>query len=113
MVSKAITQQDLSNLELKISKEQTELRHEDRNKMQQYYNMVDDLKIDSALTNQALTTMNENFRELKGMVKSISDKIDKQEQKFATKEEHGKNETRIKEISNIVDGINMKIVYAT
>ena len=73
MVNKAITQADLANLEksikLEISKEQTELRHEDRKKLSDCIWVVDTLKTDSALSKQSHITMVENQEELKEMMK--------------------------------------------
>ncbi|MEG7660767.1 hypothetical protein, partial [Listeria monocytogenes] len=64
MVTKAITQSDLQNLEnkikIEISKEQTELRHEDRKKLSDCIWVVDSLKTDSALSKQSFTTMEKN-----------------------------------------------------
>ena len=72
MVTKAVKQADLANLEksikLEISKEQTELRHEDRNKLQEYYYMVDDLKTDSALSKQSFLTMTKSIEKLEQAV---------------------------------------------
>jgi len=92
MVAKSITQSDLQNLEnkikLDISKEQQELRHWDRSKMQQYINYVDDLRTDQALTNQTLETMADNFKELKQLMKewfdTMNSKFDWLGTKYAT-----------------------------
>lgn len=106
MVSKAITQTDLNNLEtrikLDVSKEQTEYRHWDRAKMQTYYNIVDDLKTDSALTKQSLTNMTNSIEKLEKVVidwfKEMKDELKLMHNIFATKEEHQANKLEITEI---------------
>lgn len=79
MAEKQITREDLQNLEIKvksdISKEQMELRHEDRKKLQEYYYMVDDLKTDSALSKQSFITMTKSIDEMKQMMKDLSKEI--------------------------------------
>jgi hypothetical protein len=68
-----ITQNDLNNLEIRvkseISKDQSDLRHEDRKKASLYYFKVDDLEKKTAVNDNILKTMNENFQELKEMMK--------------------------------------------
>lgn len=103
MVAKQINQSDLQNLEnkikLDISKEQQELRHWDRSKMQQYINYVDDLRTDQALTNQTLVNMDDNFKELKQLMKewfqSMNNKIDWLDDKFATTDHVERVELRV------------------
>ena len=102
----AVTQNDLNNLETKIkldiSKEQTDLRHWDRSKMQSYFNIVDDLKTDSALSKQSLTNMNNSIEKLEEVVKEwfkeIKDELKLMHNVFATKEEHQANKIEITEI---------------
>ena len=102
----AITQSDLNNLETKIkldvSKEQTELRHWDRAKMQNYFNVVDELKTDSALSKQSLQSMTTSIEKLEEVVKDwfqeIKDEFKTMHTVFATKEEHLINKNEIQEI---------------
>lgn len=102
----AITQSDLNNLETKIkldvSKEQTELRHWDRSKMQNYFNVVDELKTDSALSKQSLQSMTTSIEKLEEVVKEwfkeIKDEFKTMHTVFATKEEHLINKNEIQEI---------------
>ena len=102
----AITQNDLNNLETKIkldvSKEQTELRHWDRAKMQNYFNVVDELKTDSALSKQSLQNMTTSIEKLEEVVtdwfKEIKDEFKTMHTVFATKEEHLINKNEIQEI---------------
>jgi len=102
----AITQSDLNNLETKIkldvSKEQTELRHWDRAKMQNYFNVVDELKTDSALSKQSLQSMTTSIEKLEEVVKEwfkeIKDEFKTMHTVFATKEEHLINKNEIQEI---------------
>ena len=104
----AITQNDLNNLETKIkldvSKEQTELRHWDRAKMQNYFNVVDDLKTDSALSKQSLQSMTTSIEKLEEVVKDwfqeIKDEFKTMHTVFATKEEHLINKNEIQEIKS-------------
>lgn len=101
-----ITQSDLNNLETKIkldvSKEQTELRHWDRAKMQNYFNVVDELKTDSALSKQSLQSMTTSIEKLEEVVtewfKEIKDEFKTMHTVFATKEEHQINKNEIQEI---------------
>ena len=101
-----ITQNDLNNLETKIkldvSKEQTELRHWDRSKMQNYFNVVDELKTDSALSKQSLQSMTTSIEKLEEVVKEwfkeIKDEFKTMHTVFATKEEHLINKNEIQEI---------------
>lgn len=102
----AVTQNDLNNLETKIkldiSKEQTDLRHWDRSKMQSYFNIVDELKTDSALSKQSLTNMNNSIEKLEEVVKEwfkeIKDELKLMHNVFATKEEHQANKIEINDI---------------
>lgn len=102
----AVTQNDLNNLETKIkldiSKEQTDLRHWDRSKMQSYFNIVDELKTDSALSKQSLTNMNNSIEKLEEVVKEwfkeIKDELKLMHNIFATKEEHQANKVEIESI---------------
>lgn len=94
-----VNKSDLDTLELKITKEQQQIRHNQNNELQKYYNIVDDLKTDSALSKQSFTTMEKNLEELKDMMKNLSKEI-KEEFKsmqniFATKEEHHANKVEI------------------
>ena len=101
-----ITQNDLNNLETKIkldvSKEQTELRHWDRSKMQNYFNVVDELKTDSALSKQSLQHMTTSIEKLEKVVtdwfQEIKDEFKTMHTVFATKEEHLINKNEIQEI---------------
>ena len=103
-----ITQSDLNNLETKIkldvSKEQTELRHWDRAKMQNYFNVVDELKTDSALSKQSLQNMTTSIEKLEEVVtdwfKEIKDEFKTMHTVFATKEEHLINKNEIQEIKS-------------
>ena len=102
----AITQNDLNNLETKIkldvSKEQQELRHWDRSKMQNYFNVVDELKTDSALSKQSLQHMTTSIEKLEKVVtdwfQEIKDEFKTMHTVFATKEEHLINKNEIQEI---------------
>ena len=101
-----ITQNDLNNLETKIkldvSKEQQDLRHEDRKKQQTYYLIVDELKTDSALSKQSLQSMTTSIEKLEEVVKDwfqeIKDEFKTMHTVFATKEEHQINKNEIQEI---------------
>ncbi len=106
MVTKVITQADLANLEksikLDISKEQTELRHEDRKKLSEYYYIVDELKTDSALSKQSLTNMTNSIEKLERVVtdwfKEIKEEFKAMNTIFATKVEHQANKVEIESI---------------
>lgn len=69
MVTKTPNHSDLKNLEdrikLEITTEQQKIRHNQNNELQKYYNMVDDLKTDSALNKQSLSTMERSINEIK------------------------------------------------
>lgn len=102
MITKTINQSDLNTLELRITKEQQQIRHNQNNELQKYYNMVDDLKTDSALSKQSFTTMTKSIEEIKDMMKDLSKEI-KEEIKsmhtiFATKVEHQANKDEIETI---------------
>lgn len=110
----AITQNDLNNLEtrikLEITTDQQKIRHNQNNELQKYYNIVDDLKTDSALSKQSFTTMEKNLEELKDMMKNLSKEI-KEEFKsmqniFATKEEHHANKVEIE----IIKATHSKVI---
>lgn len=80
MVTKAITQADLANLEksikLEISKEQTELRHEDRKKLSDCIWKVDELDKKSAVNDNVLKNMSTNFQEMKDSFDKLVTKIE-------------------------------------
>ena len=106
MVTKNPTFNDLANLEksikLDISKEQTELRHEDRRKLSEYYYIVDELKTDSALSKQSLANMTNSIEKLEKVVtdwfKEIKEEFKAMHDIFATKEEHKENKIEIESI---------------
>lgn len=116
----AITQNDLANLEnkikIEISKEQTELRHEDRKKLSDCVWVVDSLKTDSALSKQSFTTMEKNQEELKVMIKELTSYI-KEEMKamhnvFATKEDLAPIKEKQKSHDEIINRVVWGIVIA-
>lgn len=106
MVTKNPTFNDLANLEksikLDISKEQTELRHEDRRKLSEYYYIVDELKTDSALSKQSLANMTNSIEKLEKVVtdwfKEIKEEFKAMNTVFATKVEHQANKLEIESI---------------
>lgn len=104
MVSKAINQSDLNTLELKITKEQQQIRHNQNNELQKYYNMVDDLKTDSALSKQSFINMTNSIEKLERVMtdwfKEIKEEFKSMNTIFATKEEHRANKVEIETIKS-------------
>lgn len=98
----AINKSDLDTLELKITKEQQQIRHNQNNELQKYYNIVDDLKTDSALSKQSLTNMTNSIEKLEKVVtdwfKEIKDEFKAMNTIFATKVEHQANKVEIESI---------------
>lgn len=98
----AINKSDLDTLELKITKEQQQIRHNQNNELQKYYNIVDDLKTDSALSKQSLTNMTNSIEKLERVVtdwfKEIKDEFKAMNTIFATKVEHQANKVEIESI---------------
>lgn len=80
MVTKALTHSDLQNLKneikLEVSKEQTELRHEDRKKLSDCIWKVDDLDKKSAVNDNILKNMTDNFQEMKESFDKLVTKIE-------------------------------------
>lgn len=117
----AVTQNDLNNLEIRIksdiSKEQTELRHEDRKKASNYYFKVDELEKSSAVNSNTLKYMTESIEKLERVVtewfKEVNQKIDWFQTKFATKEEHKENGAKISKIETALESINLKIAMVS
>ena len=76
----AINQIDLNNLEIRvkseISKEQTELRHEDRKKLSDCIWKVDELDKKSAVNDNVLKNMSTNFQEMKDSFDKLVTKIE-------------------------------------
>ena len=113
----AITQNDLANLEnkikIEISKEQTELRHEDRKKLSEAVWKVDDLKSKELLNDNIIKTMTASIEKLEKAVtvwfKEVNSKIDWFQDKFATKEDHKENVSKISAVEKALDNINLKI----
>lgn len=97
-----INKSDLDTLELKITKEQQQIRHNQNNELQKYYNIVDDLKTDSALSKQSLTNMTNSIEKLErvvtGWFKEIKDELKAMNTIFATKVEHQANKVEIESI---------------
>ena len=97
-----INKSDLDTLELKITKEQQQIRHNQNNELQKYYNIVDDLKTDSALSKQSLTNMTNSIEKLERVVtdwfKEIKDEFKAMNTIFATKVEHQANKVEIESI---------------
>lgn len=108
MAERTVTHADLQNLEksikLDITVEQQQIRHNQNNELQKYYNMVDDLKTDSALSKQSLTNMNNSIEKLEKVVidwlKEIKDEFKAMHTVFATKEEHRANKVEIETIKS-------------
>lgn len=117
MVTKAITQADLANLEksikLEISKEQTELRHEDRKKLSDCIWKVDELDKKSAVNDNVLKNMSTNFQEMKDSFDKLVTKIEWFPDRFATKEDHKENSVKISGIEKALDNINLKIAWVS
>ena len=91
MAIKAVSQCDLDTLELKITKEQQQIRHNKNNELQKYYNIVDDLKTDSALSKQSFINMTNSIEKLElMMIKEfweIKEEIKSIKSGFVTKQE--------------------------
>jgi len=104
MTEKPINKSDLDTLELKITKDQQQIRHNQNNELQKYYNMVDDLKTDSALSKQSLQHMTTSIEKLEKVVtdwfQEIKDEFKTMHTVFATKEEHLINKNEIQEIKS-------------
>ena len=98
----AINKSDLDSLELKITKDQQQIRHNQNNELQKYYNIVDELKTDSALSKQSLANMTNSIEKLEKVVidwfKEMKDELKLMHNVFATKEEHQANKIEITEI---------------
>lgn len=97
-----VNKSDLDTLELKITKEQQQIRHNQNNELQKYYNIVDDLKTDSALSKQSFTNMTNSIEKLErvvtGWFKEIKDELKAMNTIFATKVEHQANKVEIESI---------------
>lgn len=117
MVNKAITHSDLQNLKnelkLDISKEQTELRHEDRKKLSDCIWKVDELDKKSAVNDNILKNMSTNFQEMKDSFDKLVTKIELFPDKFATKEDHKENWLKISALEKALDNINLKIAWVS
>lgn len=113
----AITQNDLNNLEIRvkseISKEQTELRHEDRKKLSDCIWKVDELDKKSAVNDNVLKNMSTNFQEMKDSFDKLVTKIEWFPDRFATKEDHKENSVKISGIEKALDNINLKIAWVS
>ena len=117
MAEKAITTSDLQNLKneikLEISKEQTELRHEDRKKLSDCIWKVDELDKKSAVNDNVLKNMSTNFQEMKDSFDKLVTKIEWFPDRFATKEDHKENSVKISGIEKALDNINLKIAWVS
>ena len=113
----AINQIDLNNLEIRvkseISKEQTELRHEDRKKLSDCIWKVDELDKKSAVNDNVLKNMSTNFQEMKDSFDKLVTKIEWFPDRFATKEDHKENSVKISGIEKALDNINLKIAWVS
>lgn len=113
----AITQNDLNNLEIRvkseISREQTELRHEDRKKLSDCIWKVDELDKKSAVNDNVLKNMSTNFQEMKDSFDKLVTKIEWFPDRFATKEDHKENSVKISGIEKALDNINLKIAWVS
>lgn len=113
----AITQNDIVNLEnriiMNVSKEQTELRHEDRKKLSDTIWKVDELDKKSAVNDNIIKTMTASIEKLEKAVtdwfEKVNSKIDWFQDKFATKEDHKENVSKISAVEKTLDNINLKI----
>ncbi len=113
----AINQIDLNNLEIRvkseISREQTELRHEDRKKLSDCIWKVDELDKKSAVNDNVLKNMSTNFQEMKDSFDKLVTKIEWFPDRFATKEDHKENSVKISGIEKALDNINLKIAWVS
>ena len=113
----AINQIDLNNLEIRvkseISREQTELRHEDRKKLSDCIWKVDELDKKSAVNDNVLKNMSTNFQEMKDSFDKLVNKIEWFPDRFATKEDHKENSVKISGIEKALDNINLKIAWVS
>ena len=105
-----VNKSDLDTLELKITKEQQQIRHNQNNELQKYYNIVDDLKTDSALSKQSLTNMTNSIEKLERVVtdwfKEIKEEFKAMNTIFATKVEHQANKVEIE----IIKATHSKVI---
>lgn len=117
MVQKTINTSDLQNLKnelkLEISKEQTELRHEDRKKLSDCIWKVDELDKKSAVNDNILKNMSTNFQEMKDSFDKLVTKEELFLDKFATKEDHKENWLKISALEKALDNINLKIAWVS
>lgn len=117
MTTKAITQIDLNNLEIRVKSEIREQEKQDRhnldNKLWTYFFKVDELDKKSAVNDNILKTMTSNIEKLEQAVtewfEKMTNKIDWFQDKFATKEDHKENVTKISLLEKGISSINLKI----
>lgn len=117
MVTKAPNHSDLQNLENRIKLEIREQEKQDRhnldNKLWTYFFKVDELDKKSAVNDNILKTMTSNIEKLEQAVtewfEKMTNKIDWFQDKFATKEDHKENSTKISLLEKWVSSINLKI----
>lgn len=85
MVAKSITQSDLNALDLKISKEQTEYRHEDRKVLNNCVWEFEGMKTKLAVNDNILKNMTENFQEMKESFDKLVIKIEWLDDRYSGK----------------------------
>ena len=113
MVTKAISQSDLNSLELKIKKDNIEERHNLDNKLWTYFFKVDEMVTKQAVNDNILETMTASITKLEKVVtdwfEKVNSKIDWFQDKFATKEDHKENVSKISAVEKALENINIRI----
>ena len=102
-MNKAITTSELQNFEIRIKSEMKEAEKTDRhnldNKINVFFYKVEDLEKKSAVNDNILKNMTISIEKLEKSIenwfKEINTKMDSFPEKFATKEDHKRNEERI------------------
>lgn len=99
--------EDLYKMKSDINTEQREARHQQNDIIQKLANDVDSNKSDNRLLKQSQNFMTKEISEIKKM---LSDFIDKADEKFATKEDHMKNQKSIEWIIKILWTVWISII---
>lgn len=99
-----VTKEDLksmeTNLELKLTNQETERRHSMVNKLNNYYFTVDELEKANIKLTMTMENLNNDVSEIKSMMKEMKLSIENLPGKFVSKDEHSDNKARIKTLED-------------
>lgn len=105
--SSNVTQEELVRAELRINEEQKEARHGIANTLTKVIFDMDSLKTENALNKHTINSMTKTLEKIESKLDLFIDSADR---KFASKEDHKHNSSRLDKIESILQKINWIVI---